>query len=83
LVANAVTQFISMLISFYFVVYVVVLVFLYYDETISKRIETKNTDANGAVDAKVVEGESISDNSDSGSDSLGEEQSGDSDSKEP
>lgn len=60
---NPVTYFLSMLIYFYFLVYVVVLVFLYYDRENKNGIEQKIEDK---------------DNSDSGTDSDGQEQTGDS-----
>lgn len=62
---NPIVYFISMIIYFYFLVYIVVLIFLYYDRQSNKTL-----------------GEKIQSNSDSGSDSIGQEQSGDSDSEE-
>lgn len=62
---NPVTYFLSMLIYFYFLVYIVVLVFLYYDRENSNGIEQKSQDKN---------------NSASGTDGDGQEQTGDSDS---
>lgn len=58
---NPILYFVSMLIYFYFIVYVVVLIFLYYDREINEKTE---------------------DNSGSGSDSIREDESGDSDSTE-
>lgn len=62
---NPILYFVSMLIYFYFIVYVIVLIFLYYDREIEEKAENQ------------TEGDC-----DSGSDSLGEEPPGDSDSRE-
>lgn len=66
---HPIVYFISMLVYFYFVVYVVVLVFLYYDSENNKRLECDCADKGP-------------DNCDCGSDSIGQEQPGDSDSNE-
>lgn len=66
---HPIVYFISMLVYFYFVVYVVVLVFLYYDCENNPKIERHCEEKNEA-------------NCDCGSDSVGQEQSGDSDSKD-
>lgn len=64
---SAAIYLLAMIINFYFVVYIVVLVFLYY--------ESENNKPN------KIEPATISDNSSSGSDSIGEEQSGDTNSQ--
>ncbi len=72
---NQIVYFVSMLVYFYFVVYVVVLVFLYYDREIDRDNTTK-IESTSDAQIEVAQGDS-----DSGTDSVGEEQSGDSDSK--
>ncbi len=69
--SNTILYFISMLIYFYFVVYIIVLVFLYYDREKTSTIEYYITDETNA--------DSAQDSGDSGSDSIGQEQSGNSD----
>lgn len=68
---NSILYFISMLIYFYLIVYVVVLIFLYYDREIREKSEYYNPESN------ITESDS-----DSGADSFGKDESGDSDSKE-
>lgn len=67
-VVHPILYFVSMLVYFYFVVYVVVLVFLYYDSENNRKIEEYE--------------EKIQDNSNCGTDGVGQEQSGDTDSNE-
>lgn len=64
----------SMILYFYFFVYVVVLVFLYYDSENNREIKIKTDESTGIVEQNT-------DNSDCRSDSVGEEQSGDSNSE--
>ena len=68
---NPITYFISMLIYFYFFVYVVVLIFLYYERENQSKHEYTITDESFK-----------SDNCDSGSDSIGQNESGDSKSED-
>lgn len=70
---NPIIYFISMLIYFYFVVYVVVLVFLYYDRENNKQIEDKIANES---ENNLPEG-----NSDSGGDGDGQDEAGGSDSE--
>lgn len=73
---NPILYFLSMLVYFYFVVYVVVLVFLYYD--------SENSDKLIIIVGKQQEQDDTTEdksNSDSGSDSIGQDQSGDSQSQ--
>jgi len=62
---NPILYFVSMLLYFYFVVYVVVLVFLYYDRELKSKEEI------------FTEGDSAESNSDSGTDSVGQDHDGD------
>lgn len=66
---NPFLHFISTLIYFYFVVYIVVLIFLYYDNECGKRVEK--------IEQQTEQ--KAQDNCDSGTDGVGEEQSGDTD----
>lgn len=81
-VVNQIVYFVSMLVYFYFVVYVVVLVFLYYDSENNKRL---NQGIEKQIEGTVEGGQECNcaseDNCDCGSNGVGEEQSGDSDSK--
>jgi len=71
---HPIVYFISMLVYFYFVVYVVVLVFLYYDRENDKQLKSKE----GFLQDHNIQGDCAHQgNCDSGSDSVGEEQSGD------
>jgi len=72
---HPIVYFISMLVYFYFVVYVVVLVFLYYDRENNKQITEIE---GGGAEGTNTESECAESDSDSGTDSVGEEQSGDS-----
>lgn len=65
----------SMMIYFYFFVYVIVLIFLYYDSECNRNFRIDNIESQDTF-------EKTTNNSDSGSDSIGEEQSGDSNSEE-
>ena len=70
---NPILYFVSMLLYFYFLVYVVVLVFLYYDKEIKPTAE---------FDAESQEQTQEQSNSDSGADSLGQDSESDSDSQD-
>lgn len=65
----------SMIVYFYFFVYVVVLIFLYYDSECNRNFKIENIESQDTF-------EKTADNSGSGADSSGEEQSGNSDSEE-
>lgn len=64
----------SMIVYFYFFVYVIVLIFLYYDSETNRNFRIENTGSNDSF-------EKTTDNSNSGTDSIGEEPSGDSNSE--
>lgn len=69
--SNTILYFISMLIYFYFVVYIIVLVFLYYGSEKTSTVEYYITDE--------TQVDSVKDNCGGGTDSLGQERSGNSD----
>lgn len=69
----------AMLIHFYFVVYIVVLIFLYYDSESNRVIKVENAESFEQSEESYSDGSS--DSSNSGTDGIGEEQSGDSDSQ--
>lgn len=71
---NKILHFVSSIVYFYFVVYIVVLVFLYYDSELSKKVENKVE-----LEDEHHEQKENENNSDCGTDSLGQECSGDSD----
>lgn len=68
---NPILHFFATLVYFYFVVYVVVLIFLYYDSECTKQITEKACEPEAQ------------DNCDSGADSVGQEQPRDSDGENP
>jgi len=69
---NPITYFLSMLLYFYFFVYIVVLVFLYYDR--------ENNPSSTNFEYTITDEQPS--NSDSGADSVGQDEAGDSESKE-
>lgn len=75
-VVNPILYFIAMLVYFYFVVYIVVLVFLYYDSEANPKFEYR------IDDSYLAKSSEASDNSGGRPYGGGQEQSGDSDSKE-
>lgn len=81
-VVNQILYFISLLVYFYFVVYIVVLVFLYYDSENQPKFDYTITDESYNLEKnELTENNEPEDNSDSGSDSLGQDESGDSNSE--
>lgn len=78
---NPITYFISMLIYFYFFVYVVVLIFLYYDRENQPKFEY--TIGNDPENYSSTDSDDNSaNNSDTRADSIGQDESGDSESKD-
>lgn len=71
---NPIVYFVSMLVYFYFVVYIVVLVFLYYDRENDKKSDSESED-------NCLKGDCPQDSCNSGSDSVGQNDSGDSESQ--
>lgn len=74
---HPIVYFISMLVYFYFVVYVVVLVFLYYDREKDKQNDKQLETQEGFIQDRDIQGDGPKGDCNNGTDSLGQDETGD------